>query len=329
MVLAMETVLGFIQYVLPPGHFLNRYANEEAVSNIAIIGDAVRISGTFSYISGLTAFVMFYNLMAWGIMLKGYKPWIAVIALLFGLILAFMSGSRSAVFLYVGITGVMILRSFSPVQLFRFALYSIIPVAIAVMLLIATGRNQVIDRALQATNNFVERMVTLQERGEQSKRLTWGLYKLNDSERFVSPWIGLGTAATYQGTTILFGKSREVQRFGFIESEFVQIILEGGIIMFILRIVLIFSMVKALLYPKILKVLMFFVLLYAFPTVFNVHNASFMMMGLMITDNLIWRNRIAALEGRNGHKPTAADAATEESMTQHLGYPQVVFHRQG
>jgi hypothetical protein len=321
---AMEAVLGFVQYVLPGTHFLNRYANEEAISNIASIGDAIRITGTFSYISGFTAFIMFFNLMAWGMMLRGYKSWMVVLTLVIGLVLAFMSGSRSAVFLYVGLTGILLARSFTPVQLFRFGLYSIIPLAIAATILVATGKNAVTDRAFKALDNFVERTTSLQERGEQTKRFTWGLDKFNDSKRFISPWIGLGTAATYQGAAILFGKSREVSRFGFIESEFVQLILEGGVIMLFLRIALIISLLSVLSYPLSIKFFMAILLLYGFPIIFNVHNASFMMMGLMLTDNLIWRNQQEALPKKQGLKEGEDLVVKPISLsTPSYGYPQV------
>jgi hypothetical protein len=320
----IETILGFIQYVLPGSHFLNRYANEEAVSNIAIVGDSVRITGTFSYISGFTAYLMFFNLMAWGMLLKGYKNWLVVLTFGAGLVLAFMSGSRSAVFLYVGLTGILVARSFSPVQLFRFALYSIIPMAIALAILLASGKNVVTDRITRATNNFVERMTSLQESGEQNKRFTWGLNKLNDSQRLVSPWIGLGTASTYQGTAALFGKSRDVISFGYIESEFVQVILEGGIILFLFRIALVITLLSNLSYPLSIKVFLIVLLLYGFPTVFNVHNASFMMMGLMLTDNLIWRNQQEALRKKQGLKEGEDLVVKPISLsTPSYGYPQV------
>jgi hypothetical protein len=235
-----------------------------------------------------------------------------------------MSGSRSAVFLYVGLTGILLARSFTPVQLFRFGLYSIIPMAIAIAIFIASGKNAVTDRAVKAMDNFMERTKQLQERGEQSKRLVWGLDKLNDSRRFVSPLIGLGTAATYQGTAALFGKSQEVNRFGFIESEFVQIILEGGVIMFILRIALIITLVSVLSYPFSIKVFMVALLIYGFPTVFNVHNASFMMMGLMLTDNLIWRNQNQILKKSLAFtEEKEVEVKAEVMPTPILGYPQV------
>jgi hypothetical protein len=173
-------------------------------------------------------------------------------------------------------------------------------------------------------DNFIERTTSLQERGEQSKRLTWGLDKFNDSKKFVSPWIGIGTAATYQGSTILFGKSKEVYRFGFIESEFVQVILEGGIIIFLFRIALIVMLVSLLSYPPSIKIFIAALLIYGFPTVFNVHNASFMMMGLMLTDNLIWRNQQEALRKKQGLKEGEDLVVKPISLsTPSYGYPQV------
>lgn len=51
--------LCFAQYRLPAGHMLNRYANNELGQKVALVINAVRVTGTFSYISGLGVYVAF------------------------------------------------------------------------------------------------------------------------------------------------------------------------------------------------------------------------------------------------------------------------------
>jgi hypothetical protein len=54
-------ILCFVQYRLPATHFLNQYSNvkSELGPGVAMVGDAVRVSGPFSYISGLSIFMAF------------------------------------------------------------------------------------------------------------------------------------------------------------------------------------------------------------------------------------------------------------------------------
>src|SRR5205823_8969299 len=54
-----EVVLGFIQYTLPASHILNKYVNESSIADIAMVGNSVRVTGTFSYLAGYAAFFVF------------------------------------------------------------------------------------------------------------------------------------------------------------------------------------------------------------------------------------------------------------------------------
>jgi hypothetical protein len=51
--------LCMLQYQLPPGHILNKYSNLEAGEGVATVVDAVRVTGPFSYITGLTIYMAF------------------------------------------------------------------------------------------------------------------------------------------------------------------------------------------------------------------------------------------------------------------------------
>jgi hypothetical protein len=56
-------ILCFIQYRLPATHILNKYSNSESElgPGVAVVMDAVRVSGPFSYITGLGAFAAFQS----------------------------------------------------------------------------------------------------------------------------------------------------------------------------------------------------------------------------------------------------------------------------
>ncbi|MBB4062403.1 hypothetical protein GGQ12_002900 [Salinibacter ruber] len=99
-------LLGFYQYRMPPGHWINRYVAAGApVSNVA--GDP-RITGTFSYIQGmgvwLTTSLAFSTSILVAGLTRGRKRYqlLGGALLTLSLIVAPMNGSRSVIFGYVG-----------------------------------------------------------------------------------------------------------------------------------------------------------------------------------------------------------------------------------
>ncbi len=65
-IITIEVVLAFIQYTLPQTHILNKYASDN-IKQVANIADEVRVSGSFSYLSGYTAFLLFYPFFTWAL----------------------------------------------------------------------------------------------------------------------------------------------------------------------------------------------------------------------------------------------------------------------
>jgi len=100
--------------------------------------------------------------------------------------------------------------------------------------------------------------------------LTWGLDKFNNLNNFPNPIFGVGAGATYQGATFLFGRSEAVLRFGYYESEFVQLFLEGEFVMLLLRLALILTLLRRLPFGRPLKWFLFICMIYGLPIVFNV-----------------------------------------------------------
>jgi hypothetical protein len=65
-------ILCMAQYQLPATHLLNQYANTtEAGEAVAMVIDAVRVTGPFSYISGLTTFLAFESAGVLGVLFAG------------------------------------------------------------------------------------------------------------------------------------------------------------------------------------------------------------------------------------------------------------------
>lgn len=107
-------LLCFAQYQLPKGHIINKYSNEEESGkkgqNITEVRGAVRVTGPFSYITGLTSYAAFLGagvlgvLFASGWKFKGNK--LIWLTLLLTVILVPMTATRALVaymILYLGI----------------------------------------------------------------------------------------------------------------------------------------------------------------------------------------------------------------------------------
>jgi hypothetical protein len=99
-------LLGVYQYYQPPGHWINRYVAEtEYIA--ALPGGKPRITGTFSYIGGMSTFLVFNISVGLGLILGALwtrsRTLIAVAGgfLLFTLLVAPMNGSRSVLYAFV------------------------------------------------------------------------------------------------------------------------------------------------------------------------------------------------------------------------------------
>jgi hypothetical protein len=297
----LEVALCFVQYALPPNHFLNKYAVDRD-AGIAMVGNAVRVTGTFSFLSGLTAYTVFHAFLSWAIFRWRFPPWVFFSMLGAGLILCFMAGSRGGTLIYLMIVSGILWNEFPPQKLLKFIFSYILPFLIVAIIVLRLGEGKIFDTVNKAIDNFIERTTVLAKRGEQSKRLVWGLDKFDNLDNFPDPILGVGAGSTYQGAVILFGKSDAVQRFGYYESEFVQTFLEGGIVMLIFRIALILTLLRQLPFAWPLKLLLFICMIYGLPIVFNVYNAAFLLMGIALVDNTIYWQQRNALFGAKASK---------------------------
>lgn len=283
-----QVALAFIQYGLPTTHVLNKYAHE-SVNQIAVIADRVRVTGTFSYLSGYTAFLLFYAFFIWALIFKRVAPWLIFSLMLAGLAASFMTGSRSGVLLYLIFIGFALYENYKLREIAPLIFKLSIPLLVIFTIFLASKSNELLGQVETAYTNFYERTTGLQKVGEQNRRLTgdFGYFK---GDRFKYPVFGIGTGATYQGATILFGVSPYVQEFGYAEAEFVKIVLEGGFVLIILKALLAAVLVSKLCFgSKLFKIVLWVGLVYGIPMVFNVHNASFLMLGLIYVDSAAWQ----------------------------------------
>lgn len=278
-----ELVLGYIQYGLPQRHFLNRYAAEQNVGNIiAEVGTAVRITGTFSYIAGFSAYLLFHALFVWGLILLKYRPAITLSLLGGGLIGAFMNGSRGATYVYLMIFVIFFLFEARKTNIAYFISRLIVPSVILYMVILARGQIGIETRLGTAYENFDERRSTLAESGEEKRRILWDYVALIE-KNYQYPLFGIGVGATYQGAIVLWGYSEALANHGYVESELERYVLEGGYILLFLRLLITISFCTQLFMPWYAK-WMIGGLMFIAPITFNIFNIVFFMFGIIFLD---------------------------------------------
>jgi hypothetical protein len=275
--LIIETILASIQYNLQGDHILNRYVTGE--ENSAMVGDALRTSGTFSYLGGFGAMITFYGFYSWSLLRRNVKPILFFISMSLTLYLALLSGSRGVAFTVLILIAMGIIENRSKLKAYIPQAIAIGIVLIFVSILFANPFRQV-DRAL---DNFVDRTKSMNEIGETAPRIDdaiFSAFRYHGSQ----PLTGAGLGATYQGAVKLFGMSDTYKEYGYMEAEPVRIVFEGGYILYLLRIgffILVLSAMKIARWEKI----MLFCLFVNGMIVFNTFMTFFLAMGL------IWINR--------------------------------------
>ena len=278
-----EVFFSFIQFSLPPSHVINSYVNADAVDGFINDG-GVRVIGTFSYIAGFGSFLFFLAMMIWALVVQNRRPLIVLLFLaVFNIISTLMNGSRSIMF------PVIIFLFFGFVASSSF--FQKAKSLAIVLTLIALGLIYNIDKQIalaeKAFNSFAERVETGQKTGEHTER-TLSTFKEVTEFRGKYPLLGIGLGATYQGATNTWGRSPELVEYGYCENEPARIVLEGGFLLFIVRLVLFGYLVMKLNIPFIFSsFIMMYVLFYSL-FVFNTHHTTFVFFGLILLDKIYY-----------------------------------------
>lgn len=280
-----EISFGIFQYNLPPTHPLNFYNDmKSTASTIALVGNRVRVTGTFSYLSGFTSFILFYTFLLVYIIATRFMKFIYVVPMvLLGIVAVFISGSRGAFVMYffVLILGLIGLKQYG--AMIRFLAVSVFAGMLFVTVLLMTGRGQgLYDFVEMSGSNFRERYEV--NKGYEQQTRIWGPISRVINFRGKYPLYGVGLGATYQGATQIFGTSFFVEEFGYYEEEVERIILEGGYLLLILKVLLCVILIRYLTVSKIFSIPLAALTLIYIPVVYNIYNIIFLGMGLMLME---------------------------------------------
>ncbi|MFC5283196.1 hypothetical protein [Pedobacter alpinus] len=279
-----QVILGSIQSTLPADAYLNRYAVTEGEGFAdALVGDAVRVSGTFSYISGYSSFMLFYTLMACVLIKIRYQPFILIPFLAIGYYGCLISGSRGTTYSYLIIIGTYILTSVNIKANSKLIGGAFLVVFVGGFFnFILQDPLHIYEKFTQSSNNFEERTEGTSENTQG--RVSGALNELINLE-FEHDMIGVGLGSTYQGANALFGYNPNLRGQGF-ETEFKRVVLEGGYVLLILRFVMLFYLMQFLKGSFFFKLTIFTLSLFVFSIIYNTYNAFFFMLGIAMIDRV-------------------------------------------
>jgi hypothetical protein len=197
-------VLGFIQIMAGPASSLNVYvsSSEDPTTHLARFGreDFIRTSGTFSYISGYTAFLSFVAFLAIGYnMARGWRiknNIIPIVALSLVVGAMFTTGSRGPIW---------ILLATGPVILWLAATSKVLSLqtAMRLCLLVPVVTILVLNLSPQAFQAFMERA----EQADTSYTLerTFSWFYQTTGVLSDEPLLGMGIGATHPAALSIMG----------------------------------------------------------------------------------------------------------------------------
>jgi len=276
LILGLETILSIFQYALPVEHFINQYANFKAIGDIALMGESARVTGTFSYVSGLGSYILFMSFQLWFISLRPkFNPFILFFHEVCLSILALLNGSRAVIFAFIliGIVsrisrGWPRLINIYTVLVFSFILTSIILLPSFKKLL------------FQPFFNLSERVISNVDSGEQTSRFItpWKNMLFFSSEK---EWFGYGLGCTYQGANEIWGISANMLRYGYFEEELERVLIEGGWVLLLFKLLFMILFIVLSNIPKWICGLLFVLILGYFPIVSNTYNSFFFLWGII------------------------------------------------
>lgn len=278
--LIMEIILGSIQYVSPAGSFINRYAVEEGQdSDIALVGNAIRVTGTFSYIAGFSAFLYLGLFTSFYLIKKeifGQYSYILLLMVLYG---GLISGSRGAVG-FILLT-ILVFFIFEAKKLFDtkviFNLIVIIFTFIFFNTLLGDPAN-IYSKFENSYNNFSKRVESNSDEGESR------IFRDIDdvmSSNFDYKLTGIGLGSTYQGANLLFGQSKLLNGIVY-EGELYRIVIEGGFLLLVLRFLVLTYFLSKMSFRLSFKIYLFIIINLIVPIVYNVYSSIYLGLGLIL-----------------------------------------------
>jgi hypothetical protein len=223
LILIPITLIGIVQYFSPADSLINRYSNDEDENTVAGIGEYVRITGIFSYISTYTAFLHFVLLFLFARLLHirkiNLKSLLLITAFGLGVLNIFMTGSRGlSAYLSLELAGTVALLTFTSSSLRGFARLGSKVILAGFLLWVLIAQTPLGQTVLGA---FTERVKADDSIGNRVDDTLNHLKFLDEAG-----WLGFGIGTTYQGAIAFRTGERMPYNH---EEEAERVVLELGL----------------------------------------------------------------------------------------------------
>ena len=282
-IILIEVALGVVQFLSPYDSIVNKYVRDMSeFGGVARLGSAgqARITGTFSYIGGMTSLFTAIGFWVWGARLTRQPSIYIALLLVSCIIISPMTGSRGLTALLIILT---ICAFLATVNEIRSTIALLLLGGISLAILQITNVT-VVGEAYSGLN---ERVTAHNEDGESRTRIIGQIEEIIDF-RGEYPLFGTGLGATYQGAIALFGESRALKEYGYYEEEPERVILEGGFLLFFVRLLFWGVLFRRSTIPLLFSLLLIWLHLFYQVTVTNVFTAFYTVLGLMYLDRSYW-----------------------------------------
>lgn len=282
-VILVEVVLGVAQFLAPSTSILNKYVRDTTeVGGIAMLNavNRVRITGTFSYIGGMTSLFTMMGFVIWGFRLTRQSPiWIAALLICCGVVSP-MTGSRGLSALLILLVGCAFLSTVKEMR-------NTVSLALLAGLTLIILQYSNFSLIGEAYTGLHERINAHGQDGENRSRVVGQIEEIVDF-RGNYPLLGTGLGGTYQGAKALFGESQALQEYGFYEEEPERIILEGGFLLFFARLLIWWILFRRSTIPLFFSIILLYMHVFYQVTLFNVFTSFYTVIGIMYLDRCYW-----------------------------------------
>lgn len=296
-------ILGIVQHFSPYFSWINKYAPSQAIEeqSLAFVGDYIRITGVFSYITPYNIYLSFVLIILLYLLLirrlDKFEMPILLVALSLGITNLVMTGSRAPFVIFIGQALLLLFFSLKGRFKWRKRVFIRFALVIPTLLLIMSYT----DMGRKSLSALIERA---QASGDTKSRLI-GTY--TSFFRFIpdAGLVGYGIGTAYQGANNLVEDWKDMPRN--FEVEWERIVLEMGliglIIVLLLRFYILFYSWRT--FKKIktyeLKFIALIVFLFQIPVLFGANIVFnyledikyWFLLGLLVSVNRLERNNAA------------------------------------
>lgn len=282
-------ILASIQSASPGTSFINKYATDtNGGAADAFVGDSVRVSATFSYISGFNSYLFFAIILCCVLIKLQYSRLVTIIFIGTTLYACLLSGSRGSTYFFMLCIPFFIITCAGVKNNSKLLVACLVLYIFGALFNFLLGdKVGVLSSFNKSYSNFETRTTNTEENNERTVSQFTEIIDYDGP----NPFFGLGLGATYQGAVKLFGFNPKLYDIDY-EGESKRIILEGGYTLFLIRILLFIYLFSQLRIPFLFKGFFLGIIFFGIPLVFNTYTSYYALVGIMLLDRSFLVDRL-------------------------------------